>query len=107
MLCYVETVDTGVCRHCRNEDQSMQCNECYAMSRLLILVFVALTQHLIQSTMRCENSTLYKVASRPCQEEVHPVFGMFYPKQREFMSTLFEMCVFPIVQQQYHFMSTL
>ena len=36
----------------------MQCIECYAMSRLLILVFVALTQHLIQSTMRCENSTL-------------------------------------------------
>ena len=31
------------------------------------LVFVALTQHLIQSTMRCENSTLYKVASHPCQ----------------------------------------
>ena len=28
------------------------------------LVFVALRQHLIQSTMRCENSTLYKVASR-------------------------------------------
>ena len=33
------------------------------------LVFVALTQHLIQSTMRCENySTLYKVASCLCQE---------------------------------------
>ena len=29
------------------------------------LFFVALTQHLIQSTMRCENSTLYKVASHP------------------------------------------
>ena len=28
-----------------------------------ILVFVALTQHLIPSTMSCENSTLYKVAS--------------------------------------------
>ena len=37
------------------------------------LVFVDLTQHLIQSTMRCENSTLlysplYKVASHPCQD---------------------------------------
>ena len=28
------------------------------LSRLSILVFVALTQHLIQSTMRCEHSTI-------------------------------------------------
>ena len=28
------------------------------LSTLLMLVFVAPTQHLIQSTMRCENSTL-------------------------------------------------
>ena len=35
------------------------------LSRLVILVFVALTQHCIQSTMRCENSTLHKVASCP------------------------------------------
>ena len=34
------------------------------------LVFVALTQHFIQSTMSCENySTLYKVASYPSKEE--------------------------------------
>ena len=37
----------------------MQCIECYAMSRLSKLVSVALTQHLIQSTMICENSTLF------------------------------------------------
>ena len=35
------------------------CNALYAMFvTLSILVFVSLTQHLIQSTMRCENSTL-------------------------------------------------
>ena len=49
---HVETADTKdqsnaivywvwylVCRHCRYEDQSMQCIECCAMSRLSILVF--------------------------------------------------------------------
>ena len=38
-----------------------------------ILVFVALTQHLIQSTMRCEKlySTLYKVASH---FNIQPIF---------------------------------
>ena len=47
----------------------MQCIEYHAMLRLSILVFVALTQHLIQSTMGCENYfTMYKVASHPCQE---------------------------------------
>ena len=47
---------------------------CNALNAMFVetvntLVFVALTQHLIQSTMRCGNySTLYKVASYPCQE---------------------------------------
>ena len=45
-----------VCRHC-------QYKACNALNAMLVetvdtLVFVALTQHLIQSTMRCENSTL-------------------------------------------------
>ena len=35
---------------------NMKIKACF--SRLSILVFVALTQHCIQSTMRCENSTL-------------------------------------------------
>ena len=47
-----------VCQHCRYEDQSMQCIECYVCQTVDTLVFVALTQHLIQTTMRCENSTL-------------------------------------------------
>ena len=43
---------------------------CNALNAMFIetvntLVFVALTQHCIQSTVRCENSTLYKVASHP------------------------------------------
>ena len=59
---HVETVDTKdqsnaivywvwylVCRHCRYEDQSMQCIECCAMSRLSILVF----SHLIVLCIRC------------------------------------------------------
>ena len=37
----------------------MQCTECYMFVEIVdTLVFVALTQHLIKSTMRCENSTL-------------------------------------------------
>ena len=48
------------CQHCWYEDQSMQCIECYVCQdfQYTVLVFVALTQHCIQSTMRCENSTL-------------------------------------------------
>ena len=42
-MLFVDTVDTVY------EDQSMQCFE---------LLFMALTQHHIQSTVRCENSTL-------------------------------------------------
>ena len=44
-------------------EQMLLCMVC--LLRLLILVFVALTQHCIQSTMGCENSTLYQVASCP------------------------------------------
>ena len=41
----------------------MQIKACNALNAMFVetvdtLVFVALTQHLIQSTMRCENSTL-------------------------------------------------
>ena len=39
-----------VCWHCWYQDQSMQCIECYAMSRVSILVFVALTQCWILDT---------------------------------------------------------
>ena len=47
-----------VCRHCRCGDGA--CNALNAMfvETVDTLVFVALTQHLVQSTMRCENSTL-------------------------------------------------
>ena len=46
----------------------MKIKACNALNAMFVktvdtLVFVALTQHLIQSTMRCENSTLYTVAS--------------------------------------------
>ena len=50
----------------------MKIKACNALNAMYVetvdtLVFVALTQHLIQSTLRCENySTLYKVASCPC-----------------------------------------
>ena len=53
----------------------MKITACNALNAMFVetvdtLVFVALTQHLIQSTMRCENySTLYKVASRPSKGE--------------------------------------
>ena len=42
------------------------------LSTLLILVFMALTQHLIQSTLRCENSTLLciKWPLAPAKKEV-------------------------------------
>ena len=48
------------CQHCQYKNQSMQCIECYVCrdSQYTVLVFVALTQHCIQSTMRYENSTL-------------------------------------------------
>ena len=54
-ILFVDTVDTKI----------KACNALNAMfvETVDTLVFVALTQHLIQSTMRCENSTLYKVAS--------------------------------------------
>ena len=61
MVCCLLTLDTKIKAH----------NALNAMfvETVNTLVFVALTQHLIQSTMRCENySTLYKVASCPCQE---------------------------------------
>ena len=44
-----------VCQHCRYEDQSMNA---IFVETVDTLVFVALTQHLKQSAMRCENSTL-------------------------------------------------
>ena len=52
----------------------MKIKACNALNTMFVetvdtLVFVALTQHLIQSTVRCENySTLYNVAPCPCQE---------------------------------------
>ena len=57
-ILFVDTVD-------------MKNKACNALNAVFVenvdtLVFVALTQQLIQSTMRCENSTLYKVASFPC-----------------------------------------
>ena len=49
-ILFVDTVDTKI----------KTCNALNAMFVKTVdtLVFVALTQHLIQSTMRCENSTL-------------------------------------------------
>ena len=49
-ILFVDTVDTKI----------KACNALNAMfvETVDTLVFVALTQHLIQSTMRCENSTL-------------------------------------------------
>ena len=44
-ILFVDTVD-------------MKIKACNALNAVNALVFVALTQHLIQSTMRCENSTL-------------------------------------------------
>ena len=54
-ILFVDTVNTKI----------KACNALNAMfvETVDTLVFVALSQHLIQSTMRCENSTLYKVAS--------------------------------------------
>ena len=56
-ILFVDTVDTKI----------KACNALNAMfvETVDTLVFVPLTQHLIQSTMRCEKlySTLYKVAS--------------------------------------------
>ena len=53
---------------------NMKIKACNALNAIFvetvdILVFVALTQHLIQSTMRYENSTLYKMASHPSKGE--------------------------------------
>ena len=58
-ILFVDTVDT----------KYKACNALNAMfvETVDTLVFVALTQHLIQSTMRLK--TLHKVASCPCQEE--------------------------------------
>ena len=56
-ILFVETVDTKIKAH----------NALNAMfvETVDTLVFVALTQHLIQSTMRCENySTLYKAGGK-------------------------------------------
>ena len=52
---------------------NMKIKACNALNAMFVktvdtLVFVALTQHFIQSAMGCENSTLYIVASCPCQE---------------------------------------
>ena len=49
-ILFVDTVDTKITAH----------NALNAMfvETVNTLAFVALTQHLIQSTMRCENSTL-------------------------------------------------
>ena len=71
------------------------------------LVFVALTQHLIQNTMRCENySTLYKVAScwegyllRLCPGS-SGIRNILLKRERIHVNTV-EMCVLPIVQHQY------
>ena len=54
-ILFVDTVDMEI--KARNALNAM------FVETVSTLVFVALTQHLIQSTMRCENSTLYKVAS--------------------------------------------
>ena len=64
-ILFVDTVD-------------MKIKACNALNAMFVetvdtLVFVALTQHLIQSTMRCENSTLYKVASCPSKVKVSNV----------------------------------
>ena len=56
-ILFVNTVDTKI--KARNTLNVM------LVETVNTLVFVALTQHLIQSTMRCENFTLYKVASHP------------------------------------------
>ena len=52
-ILFVDTVNTKI----------KACNALNAMfvKTVDILVFVALTQHLIQSTMRCENSTLLSI----------------------------------------------
>ena len=52
---------------------NMKIKVCNALNAMFVetvdtLVFVVLTHDLMQSTMRCENSTLYKVVSCPCQE---------------------------------------
>ena len=48
-ILFVDTVDTKI--KASNAMHLMLC-----LSTLLTLVFVGLTQHLMQSTMRCENS---------------------------------------------------
>ena len=59
-ILFVDTVDT----------QIKACNALNAMFVKTVNTGVlALTQHLIQSTMRCENSTLSKVASHPSKGE--------------------------------------
>ena len=75
----------------------MKIKACNALNAMFVetvdtLVFVALTQHLIQSTMRCENySALYKVASCTCQE------GMLFVEDTKFIRYLkcstVKMCV--------------
>ena len=54
-ILFVNTVDTKIKAH--NALNTM------FVKTVDTLMFVALTQHLIQSTMRCDNSTQYKVAS--------------------------------------------
>ena len=60
-ILFVNTVNTKI----------KACNTLNAMFVKTVdtLVFVTLTQDLIQSTIRCENSTLYKVASCPSKGE--------------------------------------
>ena len=61
-ILFVDTVDTKI--KLRNALNAM------FVKTVNTLVFVPLTQHLIQSTMRCENSTLYKkLASCPSKGE--------------------------------------
>ena len=71
------------------------------------LVFVALTQHHIQSTIRCENySTLYKVTSCPCQKGrlyCRDILHVLLKTERIHVNTV-DMCVLPC---QHVFMSTL
>ena len=46
------------CRHCRYEDQTMQCIDAMFVETVDTLLFVAFMQHLIESNMRCENTSI-------------------------------------------------
>ena len=56
----------------------MKIKACNALNAMFVetvdtLEFVALSQHLIQSTMRCENSTLLCMCLPPCGFSCSPV----------------------------------